>query len=47
MAMIIFFGWCSIVIIVGIATVIFGVRHHVLEAKKLKNGVTHGTAKGN
>lgn len=36
MAMIIFFGGVTVVILVGIATVVMGVRHHYLEAKGRK-----------
>lgn len=34
MSLIVFFGGVSIVIIIGIATVIHGYRHHYLEAQK-------------
>lgn len=36
MAVILFFGGTSIVIAIGIATVIFGIKHHWLESKKKK-----------
>lgn len=36
MSIIIFFGGVSIVIIIGIFTVIHGYRHHYLEAQKKK-----------
>jgi hypothetical protein len=34
MAMFIFFGGTSLVILAGIATIVVGVRHHYLEGKK-------------
>jgi len=39
MAMFIFFGGTGIVILLGIGTVIFGVRHHYLEFKKKRKTV--------
>lgn len=37
MSLIMFFGGVSIVIIIGLVTVIHGYRHHYLEAQKKKS----------
>jgi hypothetical protein len=39
MAMIIFFGGTSLVILIGIGTVIHGIHHHYSEYKKAKKSV--------
>ena len=36
MAMMIFFGGTGIVILIGLGTIVFGIRHHYLEFKKNK-----------
>ncbi len=38
MSIIIFFGGVSIVIVVGLITVIHGYRHHYIESQKKKAG---------